>query len=265
MIAQLDRRRLGAPCVAMLMLASTAFAKPPAAPAAANVRDPEAMAVVDQMAKTIAAAQALRVDGEIAWDVVQPDGQTLEFGATRKLVLQRPDRLRVDLVLREGGERQLFYDGKQIVLHDPTQGTYASLARSGSVMEVAAFVGGRLGIPVALAELLDPDLAAKLAARIDSARSVATETVDGVECDHVAVRNENTGMQLWVGKKDSLPRRITITYEREKGRPQFRARFADWDLSPHLSDSTFAFDPPKGAEKIVFAVRGAAQPKEGSR
>jgi hypothetical protein len=68
-------------------------------------------------------------------------------------------------------------------------------------------------------------------------------------------------MQMWVDTKTGLPSRITITYEHEAGQPQFRARFEDWDLSPRVSDSTFAFDPPKGAEKIVFAVR----PQEGSR
>ena len=266
MIARSHRRlRGGATSVSIALLASVSLAQPAPAPAAASARDLEAMAVVDRMARTIAAAEALRMDGEIAWDVVQADGQTLEFGATRELLMKRPDRLRANLVLREGGERQLYYDGKQIVLYEPAQRVYASVARSGSVTDAARFVGGRLGVPVALAELLDPDLATKLPAQIDSARIIGTETLDGVECDHVAVRNEDAGMQLWVGKADSLPRRITITYEQEEGRPQFRARFANWDLSPRISDSTFVFDPPEGVERIAFAVRGAAQPKEGSR
>jgi hypothetical protein len=244
-----------------VLLAGVAMAEPAAKPE----RDPQAMAVVDRMAQALAGAEAIRVGGEIAWEVLQADGQTLEFGATRELVMKRPDRLRVNLTRREGGERQLYYDGKQVVLYDPAQDVYASLARSGPVTDVAAFVGDRLGIPVALAELLDPDLAAKLGETIDSASFVGRETVDGVECDHVALRNEVAGMQMWVGTEDSLPRRITITYEHEEGRPQFHARFADWDLSPRVSDSMFAFDPPKGAEKIVFAVRGGAQPKEASR
>jgi hypothetical protein len=73
---------------------------------------------------------------------------------------------------------------------------------------------------------------------------VGESTVDGVRCDQVALRNEIGGMQLWVAKDDSLPRRITITYEHETGRPQFRARLTGWDLSPQLTDATFAFDPP---------------------
>lgn len=266
MILRSKRRKLrrGTTPIAILLLASTAFAQPAAEPPA-PVRDPEAMAIVERMAKTIAGAQALRVEGEIAWDVVQPDGQTIEFGATRELVLQRPDRLRADVALREGGSRELYYDGKQVVLHDPKQRVYASLERTGPVTEVAAFVGQRLGVPVALAEILAPDLPAKLAEKIDAASVVARETVDGVECDHVALRGGVGGMQLWVATGDSLPRRITITYEDEEGRPQFRARFAEWDLSPRVSDSTFVFEPPKGVEKIAFAVQGAAPPKEGAR
>jgi hypothetical protein len=72
-------------------------------------------------------------------------------------------------------------------------------------------------------------------------------------------------MQLWVAKDDSLPRRITITYEHETGRPQFRARLTGWDLSPQVTDATFAFDPPKDAEKIAFAPRPTAGKKEGHK
>ena len=253
-------RRGGALGAAIVLLAGAAFAQSEAEPAA-PARDPAAMAVVERMAATIAAAPALRVAGEIAWDVVQADGQTIEFGATREIVMRRPDRLRADLVLREGGERRLFYDGKQVVLQDPVQNVYAVAERSGSVIEVAEFVGDRLGIPIALAELLSPDLVAKLGEAIDAASLVGTATLDGVECDHVALRNETAGMQLWIGRKDALPRRVSITYEQEEGRPQFRARFESWDLSPRISDSTFAFEPPKGAEKIEFAVQRAAAPQ----
>jgi len=51
-----------------------------------------------------------------------------------------------------------------------------------------------------------------------------------------------------------------ITYEHEEGRPQFRARFDGWDLSPKASDGVFAFEPPKGAERIAFAPTPASRP-----
>jgi hypothetical protein len=244
--------------------AQAAPKKAPAA-AAASKLDPHAMEIVQKMAERIVAADRFSLSGEIAWDVVQSDGETLEFGATRELVMQRPDRLRVDIDLREGGKRLLLYDGKQVVLEDLAQNVYATTPRSGPVDDVVEFVSDRLGIPVALSEFLSPDLPKLLEEHVTLASDVGDATVDGVRCHHVALRNDIVGMQLWIGQDDSLPRRITITYEHETGRPQFRARFTGWDLTPHVSDATFAFDPPKGAEKIAFAPRPVAGKKGGSK
>ena len=243
--------------------AEAAAKNAPHTAAAARV-DSHAAEIVQRMAERIAAADRFRLDGDIAWDVVQSDGQTLEFGATRELVLQRPDRLRVDLDLREGGKRRLLYDGKHIVLQDLEQNVYAIDPRTGPVDEMVEFVSERLGIPVALSEFLSPDLPKLLGEHLASASYVGASTVDGVRCDHVALRNEVGGMQLWIGQDDSLPRRIIITYEHETGRPQFRARITGWDLSPQVTDATFAFDPPKDAEKIAFASRPTAGRKGGS-
>jgi hypothetical protein len=228
-------------------------------------RDPGAGEVVGRMARRIAASDRIRVRGEIAWDVLQSDGRMLEFGATREVLLRRPDRLRVDLHPRGGGERRLLYDGARVVLHDLDHQVYAAVERRGPVDAVVAYVSDRFGVPVALAEFLSPDLPALLGEEIQSAAYVAEEVIDGVRCDHVALRNEIGGLQLWIAQDDSLPRRITISYEHEEGRPQFRARFADWDLSPRAPDSAFAFEPPKGAEKIAFARRDKVPSGEGAR
>jgi len=235
-----------------------------AAEAAAKV-DTHAAEIVQRMAERIAAAARFRISGEVAWDVVQSDGQTLEFGATRDLVMQRPNHLRVDIDLRVGGKRRLLYDGKQIVLEDLEQKVYAIEPYTGPVDDMVEFVSDRLGIPVALSDFLSPDLPKLLGKHLASATYVGESTVDGVRCDHVALRNKIGGMQLWVAKDDSLPRRIIITYEHETGRPQFRARLTGWDLSPQVTDATFAFDPPKDAEKIAFAPRPAAGKKEGHK
>jgi hypothetical protein len=252
--------RSGLACLALLALASAATAQTVAA-----TRDPQAMAAVDRMAAAIAGAKALHVRGEIEWDVLQPDGQAITFGGMRDLTFARPDRLRASVDLREGVRRELYYDGKQITLHDADAGVYATLPRSGPVGDVAVFLGEQFGIPIALAEFLAPDLGARLDAEIAAASFVGRATVDGVECDHVALRVPVGGMQLWIGAKDGMPRRIAIRYELADGVPQFRARLTEWNLSPRVSDETFAFEAPKGAEKIAFAAPGPAPKQEGSR
>jgi len=276
-VSQQHRRgRSGIPRTAPMILGLVVFASlgpaqaQVADPAAARAdavatRDEQAMAVVARMTERIAGAERLAMHGEIGWDVVQEDGRTLEFGATRNLVMRRPDRLRVELAPREGGAKRLLYDGSQLVLQDLDQEVYATVARSGPVDDVVAYAGERLGVPVALAEFLSPDLPKLLTEKIDDAAYVGEATIDGELCDHVSLRNEIAGMQLWVARKDSLPRRIAITYEHEEGQPQFRARFAGWDLAPKASDSVFTFEPPPGAERVAFAPMPAAPSSEEKR
>lgn len=236
----------------------------PAAPASSEI-EPATMAIVQRMAERIVGADRFAVGGEIAWSTVQADGQSIEFGATRELEMQRPDRLLVNVDLREGGKRRLLYDGKQIALQDPDQKVYATSPMTGPVVDMVAFVSTRLGVPLALAEFLSPDLPKLLADHVTSARNVGVETLDGVRCAHVALVNDVGGIQLWIAQDDSLPRQIVITYMHEKGNPQFRARFSKWDLAPQVSDATFEFDPPKDFEKIAFAKREPGRAKEGSK
>jgi hypothetical protein len=245
--------------------AETEVVVPASATDSVATRDETAMAVVRSMTERIAGAERLAMHGEITWDVVQEDGRTLEFGATRKIVVRRPDRLRVDLQPREGGAKRLLYDGSQLVLQDLEHDVYATVARSGPIDDVVEYAGVRLGVPVALAEFLSPDLPELLTEKIDDAAYVGEATIDGELCDHVSLRNEIAGMQLWVARKDSLPRRIAITYEHEVGQPQFRARFTGWDLAPKASDSVFTFEPPAGAERIAFAPMPVAPSSEKER
>lgn len=217
--------------------------------------DPTALDAVQRMADRIVGAKALSTKGEIAWESVQADGQLLEFGALRDLVLERPDRLRVDVTLREGGKRRLLYDGKRVVVEDLDQNVYAITPASGSVYEVAAFVSNQLSVPVALAEFLSPYLPSLLTQMLLSATDVGVETIDGIRTRHVALKNAVGGLELWIGEEDSLPRRITIRYEHAPGQPRFQARFTEWNLSPETSDATFAFEPPQGAERIAFVAR----------
>jgi hypothetical protein len=244
--------------------AHAADAKAPAA-APASKLDPATLAIVQRMAERIVAAEKFKVGGEIAWTTVQADGQSIEFGATRELEVQRPDRLLMNLTFREGGKRRLLYDGKEVVLQDLDQNVYAKAPMTGPVDDMVGFVSTRLGIRVALGEFLSPELPKLLTEHLVSARSVGPETLDGARCDHVALVNDVGGIQLWVAQDDSLPRQIVITYMHEKGSPQFRARFSGWDLSPQANDATFAFDPPKGAEKIAFARRDATRAKGSSK
>lgn len=244
---------LPAPCP----LASAA-AEPTASPPAGAVRDERALEVARRMATALSGARALRVNLDIGYDAVQADGQAIEFGATRSLALRRPDRVRVEAVERSGTRRVLVYDGAQIALADASHAVYATAAYRGDLDGVLAYLHRELRMPTPLGESLSTDLYARLA-ESDSIRWVDEQSIGGVRCDHLAFRNEENGLQIWVPREGApLPKRVVVTYERARGRPQFRADLRDWDLSPSLPDSLFAFRPEPGAERIQFRASGGA-------
>jgi hypothetical protein len=214
--------------------------------------DPVALEVAQRMADALAAAETLRVTMDVAWDAVQDDGQTVEFGATRRVAIRRPDRARMEVVDRDGTHRRFVYDGRQVGLADDTHGLHATAPFSGDLDAMLAFVREELGLPTPLAELLSPDLYDRLAAA-DASAWAGTQVVDGVACDQVTFRGPGSGVQLWVPREgEPLPRRIVITYEDEPGQPQFRASLRDWDRSPVLEDGLFEFAAVEGSERIFF-------------
>ena len=223
--------------------------------------DPAALATLRRMADYVTSLPALRLESEIEYDAIQRDGQRIEFGSTRQLTIRRPDRLRADATDRNGDRRSLFYDGRQVVFLDAAQEVYASAAQSGDIAAVVDFAEAQLGLPIPLGVLVSPKLTSEIVEGLVFAGVVGEEAIDGVRCDHLALRNEEHGIQIWVeqGAK-ALPRRVVITYEQESGQPQFRARLSKWDVAPTIPDSVFTFAPPVGAERIAFNSLAAITP-----
>lgn len=240
-----------------LLLATSAGAQEPAAPAAEERDvDEEAIAVVQRMTDALGKATSLRYEIETSYDAVQTDGEKFEFGGVREITVRRPDRFRSDFLDRSGSHRTVRYDGQQLAMSDLDQKVWAATPRTGNLDSVVDYVTEELGVPMPLAELFSPDLPQLLGDRMDSGRYLGEATLHGVECAHLAFRNEVAGVQLWIALKDEpLPKRVVITYENAVEEPQFRADFIEWDLSPRTPDSLFSFEPPKDFERIVFVPR----------
>jgi hypothetical protein len=221
-------------------------------PAGESPHDPRALEVARRMADALSGARALRMSADLAYDAVQADGQAIEFGATRSIAIRRPDRARVDAVDRSGARRHMVFDGRQIAFSDESRQVYATAPFEGELDAMLDHVHDVLQIPTPLGEFLATNLF-ELLSQSDSAEWVDEQILGGVACDHVAFRNAETGLQLWVPREgEPLPRRVVITYEQAAGRPQFRADLRDWELSPALDDALFAFTPAEGAERIYF-------------
>ena len=226
----------------------------PAQEAGAEAEDP-ARAIVLRMAEHLARAPHFSVTQETAYDAIQPDGQRIEFGAMRRVAVRRPQHMRIDTVHRDGSRRGLLFDGKQISVFDLDEKVYASVEKKGTLDQLVDYLQDELDTPVPLSELYTSDLPQSVAQRMRDALYVGEETLDGVACDHVAVRAEEVDYQMWVERGEApLLHRIVITYKEAPGQPQFRAELSGWSFA-EIPDAIFAFAPAEGSEKIPFAAR----------
>jgi hypothetical protein len=259
--------------VLVIMLLMGLFAGMPASVSAASTGDIEARAILKRMADFLSQTKHLGVMVETGFDVVQASGEKLEFGETRQFLIRRPDRARIDITKRDGATSGFRFDGQEIAVFNTRENVYATAAKSGTLDEAITYFINTLDMRFPLADLFSTRLAETLVTKVRRAYHVGPERILGVPCDHIALRGDQTDMQLWVAQGDQpLPWRLVITYRNAEGQPQFWAQFSDWNFSPDVSEAQFVFTPPDGAAKIAFAARKPApttqkkaKDKKGSR
>ena len=226
----------------------------------------EVLAELKRSSDFLAAQKSFRFDGHIGFDVVQANGQKLEFGGSRKITVGRPDRLRVESQARDGTEKTMTFDGEAISIDLADENAYVSVPKPGTLDAAIDYLVDDLGVPAPLADLIYSDFYSGVADRIESGFIVGESTIGKCDCLHLAFSTEDIDAQMWVEDGDRpLPYRVVITYKKAEGSPQFWAQFLNWDLSVEAPDSLFEYSPPEGAELIPIsvAVREAQEAREG--
>ncbi len=213
-----------------------------------NAGATDSKALFMDMARTLSQAQQFSVIMHMSYDAVQDSGQKIEFSELRKVIIQRPNNLRVDAKQSDGDQSELVFDGKTITLFNKSENVYSLTDSPGNVDAAIRYAGGKLGIRIPLARMLVTSLPQELEKMITEVEYVEKDTL-GDPLDHIAVRSQDIDLQAWIAE-DKLPRRIVLTYKNAPGQPQFRAEFTDWNLAPKIPANTFSFTPPKSAEKI---------------
>lgn len=211
--------------------------------------------ILMRMAEFLAKTPRFSMKLQSSYEVLQESGQMIEFGESRKVLVDRPNGLRVEVVHSDGEQHLVQYDGKEITVFSPTKNVYAQTSKPGGIDEAVKYFLRDLGMRLPLAMILTSGLPAELERRTQAVDYVESTIIDGVLTHHLAGRTETVDYQVWVAEDVlPLPVRIVLTYKNEEGQPSYRAHFFDWDLTPEVKDAMFAFTPPEGARKISFVA-----------
>ena len=200
---------------------------------------------------------AFRVDETT--DEIDDDGQKLQFSDRRHVIVSRPNRLMAESS-GDTANRKFYYDGKTVTLYDKTHHTYGTEMGAGTIDATLDQIHEQFGYTPPLSDVLFADPYHALTEHVESGTYIGLNNVGDTKCHHLAFRQKGIDWQIWIAEGDKpLPRKLVITYKRELGEPQYSAVFAHWDESPKLTDATFTFSPPEGAQKIDF-VKVHAEP-----
>jgi hypothetical protein len=232
---------------------------PPAPPAQkAMTPSPDPRQILQKMCEFLKSQQQFSYKAEVADDEVYYGGKKLQYEIDMETFVRRPDRLRVNA---EGDliDKQFFFDGKTITLFDKDLNVYGVLEVPPNIESALAKANKDFGVRVALTDLASPNLWELLNKRIKTSLYVGQSKIRGVLCHHLSFDGDKVQLQVWIEAGDQpLLRKVVLTHKQLPGSPQWTAYLSDWNFSPQLSDSLFAFTPPQGAQKIKFVPVQAA-------
>lgn len=207
------------------------------------------------MAEFLAAQQAYSVEVLGGYDVVQEDGQKIEFLESRRIEMARPHHLRVQDRTGAAHAQSLLFDGEKMTVWSETAGIFAQAVQPDTVDDGILYFVRDLQMRLPLAALLAnwfPDEIGKRLLQIDY---VEQNELFGQTAHHLAARTVDLDFQVWVADGDApLPLRVVITY-REEGLPAYRAQFGNWNLAPKFSADTFVFASAEHLRQVPFAIQ----------
>ena len=219
-----------------------------------GVVEPEAVDALKEMSAYLMSAQTLGITSQGTMDVVTMDGQRIQLDGTTQYKIRRPGFvIDYDSDIKN---RRFIYDGKTFTVYAPKLGFYSTVPAPATNSATLDAIYQKFGIALPLEDLFrwgDGSSAARLQA-FKSGYNVGTATIDGVETDHYAFRENDIDWEVWIQQGDQpLPRKLVIIDRSDASRPTFTARL-DWKVNPAFTDADFKFVPDANAKPIKLAT-----------
>lgn len=235
---------IGAFLFGLMLLAATPVSL------AQDAIDEDAQKVLQGMSAYIGGLEAFSTQTEIDFEVVDIEGQKLQFISSGALSVQRPGRLHLT---RKGAvmDAELFLSGNQMTIHGKNLNAYVQIGDQSSIEYAIETLRATLDFGAPGADFIYASPADRLLTETTSGYHVGMTTIDGQSVHHLAFRNQTVDWQIWVADSDQpVPLKYIITNKWVMGAPQYTIRFRNWNVTPTLENSLFQFVPPNGAKKL---------------
>jgi hypothetical protein len=212
-------------------------------------------ALLKEMSSTLASAQSVAFETREDHERVRRNGDKAPYTLRREVIARRPDRLRYHATGGDDRDFVVTYDGRQVTVVGATHRVYARIDAPSTLDGMLAQVEQRYELPLPFADVLYSDPYASFSAAGAEGGWVATEIIDGQECEKVQYRTERIDFAVWVSAPPRLPCRLEAHFKAERGSPTSRLTFSKWQLGAAAEDGRFVAQVPEGYEQIPIVER----------
>jgi hypothetical protein len=210
--------------------------------------------VLKAMTDYVASQKVISATYDADIEVITNDLQKIQFASSGQMLLSRPDKIQAS---RIGGYAnvELVFDGKTLSALGKNINAYAQTDFTGSIDQLVARLRNEFGVAIPGADMLLSGAYEELTKDVLDAKHIGRGVIDGVECDHLAFRNNDVDWQIWIeiGSRP-IPRKYVITTKAVTGAPQYTLRIKDWKTDVQVPADAFAFKPPADGKKVDFGA-----------
>ena len=150
--------------------------------------DPETNKILRSMSGYLGGLSTFSMSADIDNEIVDLEGQKLQFSSTAQFVIARPAKFHVH---RKGAfaDVEIIFDGKTLTLNSKNANAYLQVEGPKTIDEATRAVEFETGIDMPAVELLDADPYAGLVSNVLSSNYLGTVYVNGIECHYLTFRS----------------------------------------------------------------------------
>ena len=220
----------------------------------AQAQDQDATKLLKAMTDYVASQKVISATFDTNIEVITNDLQKIQFASSGQMLLSRPDKI---VAHRIGGyaDVELVFDGKTLSVFGKNVNAYAQADAVGSIDQLVAKLRNQFGVAIPGADLLLSGAYEELTKDVLDAKHIGRGVIDGIECDHLAFRDNDVDWQIWIEVGDHpIPRKYVITTKAVTSGPQYTLRIKDWKTDVQVPADAFAFKAPADAKKVDFGA-----------
>jgi hypothetical protein len=219
-------------------------------PSALMADEADAKRLMKAMSDHLVSQHVLSFDYDSSLEVVTTEGQKLSLASSGMVQLKRPDKIHAT---RVGGfvNTESFFDGKVLTLVGKNINAYSQVAEPGTLDNLLNVLRTEYARPIPGGNLLLSNPVDAMMLGVTDIKDLGTGVIGGVECDHLAFRQEHVDWQIWIAHGESpYPCQYSVTTHEHKRSPQYTIRFSNWQSGNTLTTPNFSFKNSTGAKEV---------------